>query len=169
MSEKILIPPDFHQILRNKHILLDTSFFIDYSNHSSAFFDFTIEAKTNDITFVTNVPVVTEFTKGSENAEKFAEKTALVNTIIDYLLPIPPSVFTHELPSIVEKYGKSGATCSVTDMILASQIKMHANDLFLVTKNPNDFPSKVFVLKTYFLLQLNRALQVYGIYSYESK
>ncbi len=147
-------------------MLLDTSFFIDYSIHSEAFVDFVVDCKKNNVIFVTNVPVVTEFCRGSENHEVFAKKIALVSSIIDYLLPINPNVFEKELPWLVENYAQDGKKVSLTDFILGAQTKIHNHDLCLLTKNPTDFLSSIFTYKTHFLLQLERGLQVYGVYFY---
>lgn len=168
-NEKIIFPQDFFQRLNKKHLLLDTSFFGDYSSHPNVFVDFVEKCKEQEITFVTNVPVVTEFLRGSDKPDIFNQKSALIKKIIgDYLLPVTPSILNEEVPWLVENYGQIGKSISITDFILAAQTKAHS-DLYLVTKNPSDFPSSIFSVKTYFLLQLERGLQVYGIYCFEQK
>ncbi len=165
--EKILLPQDFFQRLQNKHLLLDTSFFGDYSSYPEIFSNFVAECRSNNITLVTIIPVVAEFTKGSDTKNIFKQKTLLIKEIIgDYLLPILPKVFTEEIPWLVEKYGQAGKAVSLTDFCLAAMTKIHAKDLCLLTKNPKDFLASIFNLKTYFLIQLERGLQVYGIYFY---
>ncbi len=131
------------------------------------FGNFVEECRKNQIILVTNAAVTTEFSKGSDTAQIFIEKSALVNNLIDYLLPILPDVFNVEIPWLTEQYGQIGKSVSTTDFILAAQTKMHPNDLCLVTKNPKDFPTSIFSVQTYFLLQLERGLQVYGVYFYE--
>lgn len=149
--------------------MLDTSFFGDYSSYPEIFLDFVNTCKENEITFVTNVPVVTEFSKGSDTELIFSEKTALIKKVVDYLLPVTPAVFQTEVPWLTDRYGQAGRSVSTTDFILAAQTKIHVNDLCLVTKNPHDFPMSLFSVKTYFLIQLERALQVYGIYYFDPK
>lgn len=167
-NNKILLPPDFFAQLHNKHLLLDTSFFGDYSSYPETFLDFINQCKENNVTLVTIVPVVAEFTRGSDNMDIFINKTQLIERIVDkYLLPIHPDVFTKEIPWLVEKYGQDGKAVSLTDFSLAAMIKIHKTDLYLLTKNPKDFPTYIFTLKSHFLLELERGLQVYGVYCYE--
>lgn len=168
-KNEILLPQDFFTRLRNKHLLLDSSFFGDYSAYPEMFHGFVNECKANDITFVTIMPVVAEFTRGSDTQAIFTAKTSLINEIIDYLLPVHPNVFGVEVPWLVEKYGQSGKKMSTTDFALAATTKIHKTDLVLVTKNPQDFPTTVFTVDCYFLLRLERALQVYGIYCYKDQ
>lgn len=115
------------------------------------------------------MPVATEFLRGSDTNEIFVKKNILIVNIIDYFLPITPKILNKEVPSLIDKYGQVGKSTSVTDFILAAQTKVHSRDLCLLTKNPRDFPTTIFSVKTYFLLQLERALQIYGIYCYEEK
>lgn len=166
-KKEILLPQDFFARLRNRHLLLDTSFFGDYSAHPEIFLDFVNSCKEHGITLVTIMPVVTEFTQGSDTQAIFNAKTALINEIIDYLLPIHPGVFKTEIPWLVENYGQVGKKVSLTDFCLAATTKIHNTDLLLVTKNPHDFPTSIFSVDCYFLLRLERALQVYGVYTYK--
>lgn len=166
---KIILPPDFFQLLHNKHLLLDTSFFGDYSSYPEDFGKFVNSCKKHGITFVTNVAVVTEFSRGSDTTQIYAQKTALVETIIDFVLPITPQVFLEEIPWLTEKYGQMGKVVSLTDFILAAQTKQHSTDLCLLTKNPKDFPTSIFSVKTHLLLELERGLQVYGVYYYKKR
>jgi hypothetical protein len=168
-NEKIILPPDFFQLLQYKHLLLDTSFFGDYSSYPEVFFEFVEDCKKNSITLVTNIAVSTEFTRGSDTPSIFIQKTALVKKIIDSFLPINSNIFDIEIPLLTERYGQIGKSISVTDFVLAAQTKLYSNDLCLLTKNPKDFPSSIFTLKTHFLLRLERGLQVYGVYCYQKE
>jgi hypothetical protein len=148
--------------------LLDTSFFGDYSAYPEIFFDFVSQCKKNAVTLVTIAPVIAEFTRGFDSAKIFQDKTNLIKEIVgDYLLPIHPDVFSKEIPWLVEKYGQAGKAISLTDFSLGAMIKIHKADLCLVTKNPADFPTSIFSLESHFLLELERGLQVYGIYCYK--
>lgn len=113
------------------------------------------------MTLVTIVPVVVEFTRGSDNTRIYNEKTLLIKDVVgDYLLPIVPKVFYEEIPNLVEKYGQDGKKVSLTDFTLAAMTKIHKRDLFLLTKNPQDFPTTIFGVESYFLLKLKIGLQV---------
>ena len=165
---QILLPHDFFLKLKHKHLLLDTSFFGDYAAYPETFLDFVEKCRENNITLVTIVPVITEFTRGSETSEIYTQKKTLINNVIgEYILPLRADVFTEVFPWLVEKYGQVGKTVSITDFCLAALTKIHKHDLCLLTKNPKDFPTSIFSVECYFLLELDRALQVYGIYLYK--
>lgn len=111
--------------------------------------------------------VATEFTRGSDTLEIYLEKTTLVKNVVDLLLPINPNILNQEISWLTKHYGQIGKNISLTDFILAAQTKFHYRDLCLLTKNPKDFPTTIFSVKTHFLLQIDRGLQVYGVYFYE--
>lgn len=166
-KSKILLSEDFFLHLHDKHLLLDSSFFADYSSYPETFTDFTNQCKANGVTLATIMPVFAEFTRGSDTSAIFKNKTLLIKEIVgECLLPIHQTVFTEEVPWLVEKYGQAGKAMSLTDFCLAAVTKIHKTDLRLLTKNPKDFPSSIFEVDAYFLLQLERGLQVYGIYCY---
>lgn len=168
-KSELLLPQDFFQRLHNKHLLLDTSFFGDYSAYPETFHGFVQSCRDSEITLVTVAPVITEFTKGSDTPQIYADKSELVKEVVqDYILNIHPKVFLKEIPLLTKEYGQRGKAVSMTDFILAAMTKIYKNDLCLLTKNPKDFPTSIFTMEGYFLLKLDRALQVYGVYSYDN-
>jgi len=164
--EQLFLDPEFFQALHNKHLLLDTSFFGDYASHPTLLIEFVENCKKNDVILATTMPVVTEFTGGSDTPVIYKSKIELVKSVTEYFLPISANVFQTAVPWLTEQYGQIGKAISMTDFMLAALINIHP-DLCLLTKNPQDFPTSVFKVKTYFLLQLERALQVYGVYCFE--
>ncbi|MFZ1721542.1 MAG: hypothetical protein WAU07_03480 [Microgenomates group bacterium] len=146
---------------------MDTSFFGDYAAYPDIFIDFVTKCRDHNITLVTIVPVVAEFTRGSETPDIYKKKTLLIKEIVgEHILSIHPNVFGKEVIKLVEEYGQTGKAVSITDYCLAAMTKIYKVDLCLLTKNPKDFPTSIFAVECYFLLQLNRALQVYGIYTF---
>lgn len=171
MSESLVIPDSFFPKIRLKHLLLDTSFFIDASFHQEAFFDFYNECRKNEVTLVTISPVALEFTKGSKSKEVISNSLLLMEKFVDAYLPVHPSVFEKYSPFLVEEYQKKGAGVSITDLLLGGMVYHHKKDLCLLTKNSKDFPLNVFDLETYFLLKnkISSTIQIYGVYCCKEK
>lgn len=160
---QIIYAPKFFNYLKDKHLLLDTSVFIDTLSHEKEFIDFFDKCKKNNTFLVTIDPVKIEFNRGAENQSRLKVKRQLINSIVDYCLPIHASVYDQHIPFLVEKYREGGKTVSLTDFFLGSLLIQHQKDLCLLTKNPKDFPLSIFQLKSYVILKMNRALQVYAV------
>lgn len=79
--------PDFFDILKGKHLLLDTSVFIDASIHETEFAGLFNKLRDNNTTLVTIALVLFEFLKGAPDITKFKAKKASVEKIIDAYLP----------------------------------------------------------------------------------
>ncbi len=165
---EIQLPQDFFTNLAGKHLLLDTNVFIDASNHPKEFFYFFKQCRKYKVTLVTCQPVVIEFTSGSESSKICQEKEKLISQIVsDYKLPLKPSIFEKTIPYLIERYKGFGKRVSLTDYILGALLMQYGENIFLLTKNPRDFPPSVFCCETHFVIKMNRALQIYGVYVYE--
>lgn len=167
-TARIILSPDFYDQVRLKHILLDTSFFGDSTAYPTVFLEFLERSKENEVTFVTIDPVVAEFTRGAESEGILNLKLETIKKIIDVVMPILPDYLSKYVPQLIKKYKSMGRGVSLTDFLLAATLMHHKHDMLLLTKNPSDFPLYVFSLKCYVVLSLNRALQIYGVYAYES-
>lgn len=158
---------NFYSGLSGKHLLLDTNVFIDAFNHPEAFGTFFQDCTDNDITLTTIDAVVIEFTTGSENEDKLAQKSEFVHAIVqDYVLhsSLQTSTHLHELVKLYKHYGKGVSVC---DYLLAASLKQYRGHLYLLTKNPKDFPTSVFSYESHIILQMERALQIFGVYNYK--
>ena len=158
---KIIYSQNFFTNLKSKHLLLDTSFFIDAANFSDEFLDFTTQCNIHDITLVTIDPVKAEFLKGSETNVKYESKLKFITDTIHSILPIPTTILSEYLPRLVKGYGELGKGTSIVDFILCSMLQYYQSGLYLLTKNPKDYPNTVTNLHSYFLLYNTRALQPY--------
>lgn len=169
-TKSLLCPDDFFSNLTLNHLLLDTSFFIDAIEDEVVFREFARKCKAESIQLVTIDPVVFEFIKGSKDDKTREARLKFINSFTQgYFLPIVPQVFEVYIPSLMKKYGKEGATVSLTDFMLASMCMHHSHDLCLLTKNTKDFPVSFFKLEDHFIFpnKKQRTLQVYAVYSYE--
>ena len=165
---RIITPPDFISKIKNKHLLLDTNVFIDTSLHEEKFGKFLNELKNNGVTLLTLEVVMIEFTKGAPTKEKFNTKKTTVEKIVDTYLPLTKEILENS-SKLAKLYGEEGKGTNIVDFLLGGALVQYEDKLLLMTKDIKDFPAKIFKLETHFLLQHNRAIQNYGIYTYISK
>lgn len=164
---KIVTPQDFLLILKNKFLLLDTSVFIDAQISPVEFDKFFNQLKENGTTLMTIDAVLLEFIKGAQDVKKLKEKREFVEQIVESYLHEDRKIFSYAF-KLVELYKEEGKGVSMTDFILgATLMYYHRNNLFLLTKNPSDFPTNIFTLKTYLNLFHRKAIHSYGVYSFE--
>lgn len=168
---KIATAPDFFDILKGKHLLLDTSVFIDASIHETEFAGLFNKLRDNNTTLVTIALVLFEFLKGAPDIARFKAKKTSVEKIIDAYLPLQISIekdFSDltEYETLINQYKIEGASVSVTDLLIGQQLLHFPNKLFLLTKNATDFPTNIFNLATYLNLLHRKAIQSYGVYNF---
>lgn len=166
---KIIYSPKFFTELKHQYLLLDCSFFIDSTIHIDEFEMFISRCRENDITLVTLELVKAEFLKGAENSSKYDIKREFLDRSVNSILPVPPLVYTKHLPDLVKKYGEMGKGTSIVDFMLCATLHYYQTSLFLLTKNPKDFPNTVTDLHSYFLLYNTRALQPYLVLQRKSE
>ena len=159
---KIITPSSFYDSVKNYHLLLDCSFFIDSAIYSKEFKKLVKKLKENNNTFVTIDVIKAEFTVGTQNKGSLDSKNKLIDQIVDYVLPTPPDIFNKHLHSLIETYGPKGKGLSIADLILGSSLQRYS-DILLLTKNPKDFPKPLTKLNTYFLMDLDKGLQTYAL------
>ncbi len=116
--------------------------------------------------FVTIDAVLSEFLMGAADEKKYAEKQLIINGIVDEILPTTRDMFVIA-NDLLKEYKEDGKSLSITDLLLGAFLKKYKQNIFLMTKNTTDFPTNIFTLKTYLLLSHKKALQAYGVYSYE--
>lgn len=162
---KIITPPDFFQIFKDKHILLDTSVFIDAFLNPKSFGEFFNELKSNNTTLVTLDVVKIEFLKGAPNIEKYNQKRDFFDQIVETCLPTTNDtyIFVYKL---VQMYKENGKSLSITDLFLGATIMQYKASLVLLTKNTTDFPTNIFNLESYINISYLKGLHSYGIYKF---
>lgn len=168
---EIATPTNFFQILKGKHILLDTSVFIDALNNPTKFVEFFNTLREHKITITTIAPVLIEFLQGAPDKTKFNYKRNYVLEIVDTVLPLNLNVDIKENTlSLIEKitllYREEGKSLSVTDLCLGQTLMQYPQRLFLVTKNTTEFPITLFNLVTYFNLIHRKGIHSYGVYEF---
>lgn len=161
---KIITPQGFFQTFKDKHILLDTSVFIDSFLHPAEFGQFFNSLRAQGSTLVSLDAVKIEFLKGAPNAEKYKQKEDFFDEIIDTCLPITSDTLLN-LYELVQKYGEGGKSLSITDLFLGAILMQYKSSLFLLTKNTTDFPTNIFNLKSYINISYTKGLHTYGVYN----
>lgn len=162
---RIVLPEDFFLTLKNHHLLLDTSVFIDTSLNTSEFEQFFNLLRQNGITIVTIDAVVAEFLKGAPDKQKLNAKLALVDEIAETHLPVTKDIFDN-IYMLIDLYKEEGKGVSTTDLLLGGMLVQYQPNLFLLTKNTTDFPTNIFNLATHLNLLHRKAIQSYGVYNY---
>lgn len=161
---KIITPPDFFQIFKDTHILLDTSVFIDAFLNPVQFGEFFNNLKTQGSTLVSLDVVKTEFLKGAPTVEKYNQKEDFFDQIIETCLPTINEMFIN-LYKLIQMYKEDGKSLSVTDLFLGATLMQYKGSLFLLTKNTTDFPTNIFNLESYINISYTRGLHTYGVYN----
>lgn len=162
---KIITPSDFFQIFKNKHILLDTSAFIDAFLNPVRFGEFFNNLRTQETTLVSLDVVKTEFLKGAPTVEKYNQKKEFFDQIIEACLPTTNETFVN-LYKLIQMYKENGKSLSVTDLFLGATLMQYKRNLFLLTKNTTDFPTNIFTLESYINISYTKGLHTYGVYSF---
>ena len=162
---KIITPSDFFQIFKNKHILLDTSVFIDAFLNPVRFGEFFNNLRAQETTLVSLDVVKTEFLKGAPTVEKYNQKKEFFDQIADACLPITNETFIN-LYKLVQMYKEDGKSLSVTDLFLGATLMQYKGSLFLLTKNTTDFPTNIFNLESYINISYTKGLHTYGVYNF---
>lgn len=162
---KIFIPRDFLLAIKGKHLLLDTNFFIDASNHKKQFERLVKAFLENDATLVSIEPVQTEFLKGSPSENKYKIKVEYFEEIISNFIPITKDIFDN-VRELTKMYKEEGKGVSIVDLLLGATLIKYQKNLCLITKDIKDFPTNIFRRLTHFNLLDRRSIQSYGVYDY---
>lgn len=162
---KIIIPPDFLQILEGKHLLLDTCVFIDAFLNPTQFGEFFNKLRDADIVLVCIDVVKAEFLKGALSDLKYDEKVSFFEQICNTILPINSNIFANLYP-LIKEYKETGKSLSETDLLLGAELKFYGKNLLLLTKNTTEFPTNIFKLETQFNISYTKGLHSYGVYTY---
>lgn len=165
---RIIKPPEFFSTVKDCHLILDTNVFVDaYSNprEFKVLFD---ELKKNGVVLITLDLVLFEFLKGASEDQKFQVKKEFLETIVDAYQPV--TKYTSDIGiDLIKEYRERGKGVEPVDFLLGAALKQYRRVAYLMTKNTNHFPSAVFDLKSYLLMEKAQSLQAYGIYSYTPK
>lgn len=162
---KIITPPDFFQTFKDKHILLDTSVFIDAFLNPVWFGEFFNNLRTQGTTLVSLDVVKTEFLKGAPTIEKYNQKEEFFDQIIEACLPTTNETFVN-LYKLIQVYKEDGKGLSVADLFLGATLMKYKRSLFLLTKNTTDFPTNIFNLASYLNISYTKGLHSYGVYNF---
>lgn len=155
-------------VIKDSHILLDTSVFIDAFNNPKDFAEFFNELKENGATLVTLKVVLIEFIRGALSADKFAEKQKYIEDIIDTYLPVSTDAVDKTV-ELAKLYGEDGKTPSVTDFLLGGTIMQYRRgSLLLMTSDAGDFPLNVFNLDAFISIVGRKTIKTCGFYSLQN-
>ena len=160
---KIIIPPDLLISLKNKHLLLDTNVFIDSLLHPAAFTYFFNELRSADITLVTIDLVKIEFLRGASDDNDHKRKEEFLEDITDLVLPTDINTVKN-VYKLVKDYRIQGKTIAMADLYLGANLMRYNTTLYLLTRNTNDFPLRLFDLDYVINYPLDKGIFTYGVY-----
>ncbi len=160
----IIQSSEFLSITKNRHILLDTTVFIDAISAPVKFANIFNELKENGCILVTLECVLTEFIKGGSDEKKLKEKRQYVEDIVDAFLPITQEI-TQNATKLAELYKEDGKKVSIADFFLGA-MTMRYQKMLLMTCNITDFPTNIFNLETFLTFVHRKAIETCGFYSF---
>lgn len=163
---KVLNYPDLLSIIKEKHILLDTTVFIDAFLNPVDFIQFLEKLKINHATLVTIDVVAIEFLKGAQDKKKFEEKKKHVEEIIDTYLPVTNKIIKDAI-ELTNMYHLDGKSVNATDFTLGAVLMSYPENIFLMTRNTNDFPTNIYNLVTCFNIVHRKGIFAYGLYEFK--
>lgn len=163
----IYYPENLFNLLKNKHLLLDTNVFIDSFNFGNPadYTKFLNDLKDNDTTLTTIDGVILEFLKGSKNDAVYKQKKEHLEDIIDVKLPAHKDDNTN-IAELIKLSGADGGNVAIVDYYLGANLLKYKNNLFLMSRNVKDFPQNIFSLVSTVSVASARTIFTYGIYTY---
>ena len=149
---------------------MDTSFFGEYAKYDKEFAKLLNNLKVNGTKIITLKAVKTEFGMAARDKQKLDEYYELVDEIVDKL--IDETVFLKlcaenkalefYFKNITKLKGNTLKNVSYVDLMLATALMIYKGEVFLTTKNFNDFP---FNIEGHIALYKNNKIESYAIYS----
>lgn len=163
---KIIYPPELKPFLKDKHLLLDTNIFRDFSSKSTSYTNFFNDLKKDNVTFATIDLVRYELLKGSSDNLKYEARDNLINDIVDVIIPVIPKTcdLVYEL---IKEYGVEGSAVGITDLYLGSMLMHYKENICLMTRDTSDFIERIFSLQFVINVQHQKGIYTYGIYQYK--
>lgn len=134
-----IYPPDIQRQLKDYHLFLDTNVFI-YAAKNKSFFDFlTGLNNAANCSFTTIPSVLFEFTSGSDTAQKYAERTDFLTSLVDSINPVS---FINSIPDFYTVMAKvNSKNKSYTDFLLAACLyQFRRSKVALLTTDLKAFP-----------------------------
>jgi len=148
---------------REKWVVLDTNFLIDYYSKQESYAELLEQLRKNENTISSTELVRTEFIR-SRTKDVVRSKSAFFNKIVESLLPLDKEIHKLVQPTI-ETYGQDIEGVSLTDIYLACVIQRY-RQVYLLTRDHHDFPTRLFDRTHVFLIELNKEIKTYALYQY---
>lgn len=147
----------------NATILLDTNFLMDLFNREDSYREFWGESTKKSVTLATTDLVRCEFLK-SRTSDVVKRKAEFMARVVDVILPFDVVVGKFIQPTL-EEYGSYSDGVSPIDILLACFIKRYKN-LYFLTRNHKDFPTRIFDRSFVFSVEEPRDVNTYALYQY---
>lgn len=159
-------------LLSKKHpinIIIDNNFLIDAVRHPEKFASIIKSILDCNVQLITIDAVLIEYYKGSNNKEDISRKEAVLNSLNLTVVPTDKNIAQNGLELAVV-YQHNGKGVSVTDYYLAGALmKYNKSHACLLSRDHSDFPSSIFKKEAYLVVDYERSVQTFILYSFDEK
>lgn len=157
-------------ILKNKFLLIDTSFLIDSIKYLSAFDNFLELVQQSNCSLFTIDAVLYEFTQGRP-AKEYKDRIDYIDHFLEAIIPLPPQAST-EVSDLSKAMFHKNAHISYTDMLLLVTLMKYSHNTYLLTKDRTDIPISLFPIVMSFAVEvsgkdLGTQNCFYSVYSFD--
>lgn len=152
------------ELPRRSWIIIDTNFLIDYFSKPELYISLVEGLREGDNVIVSIELVRCEFIR-SRVKDVIKLKSEFFTTLVENLLPIDQGVYKLVQPTI-EKYGEDIEKVSLTDIYLACVLQRYSQVL-LLTRNHQDFPTKLFSRDYLINIESKKDVKTYGLYQFK--
>ncbi len=151
---------NWKEIVKDKHVLVDTNFLINALEYdASQIFE---EFEKNNTNLCLIQPVKTELLS-TQNHKDRSKRSQLLEKHKFIMLPLRQNIFD-QLNDLQSVTASLGTYSSVTDLLLTSCMYSYGESYaFLLTANIKDYPFPLFTREGYIILQNEKNVRVYSL------
>jgi hypothetical protein len=165
------------EILRNKHLLLDTNILINSAKYPLEFETFFEELSAFHIVPIIDEAIKLEFLRSANTQKKLLIKINYLTLLLgndqkrlDLPITIDTLVNARRFSNLSHYLNLKKQSISLGDSILSAQLKKYSGSLYLATMNHKDFPLRLFNRVLVKNIETSDELFTIGIYGFsESK
>jgi rRNA-processing protein FCF1 len=164
------------EIIKNKHILLDTNILINSAKYQTEFEVFFDELKQNNISPTIDNAIKLEFLRSANTQRNLSIKINYLNLLLgndEKRLDLPITEDTlidaRRISNLYYFLNLKKQKISFVDSIISAQLKKYSSNLFFATINNQDFPLQIFDRLFVTNVDANSELFTIGIYAFSEK
>ena len=164
------------EVLRNKHVLLDTNILIDSSKFPDEFGSFFDLLNEKSVISVIDQTIKFEFLRGAQNNAEYKKLEDFLDLLFGQnRLELEPNRATFDVARKIASlsYRTGNKSIKLGDSLIAAQVEKYSRNgsgnLFLATQNHKDFPPFLFNCVYVHLITLkDGSIKPVGIYEFNT-